>query len=260
MLILSHRFYFVGDEDLLEIIGNSKNVAKLQKHFKKMFAGVSSILLNEDNTEVLGISSREGEEIIYKTPVSITEHPKINEWLTLVEKEMRVTLAKLLAESVTEVTAFNKGTALDLGQYIDWIDRYQVGIKHILHITTFHYTLNTCKPGNLSLTVFFISPQAQLVVLSTQIAWSENIESALTTIAGGGEVKSMQGVLSNVEATLNMLADTVLMEQPPLRRRKLEHLVSGISLKRILKNVFRMVKTLSYHFHLRSQSWCTSVM
>lgn len=53
----------MGDEDLLEIIGNSKNVAKLQKHFKKMFAGVASILLNEDNTEVLGISSREGEEV-----------------------------------------------------------------------------------------------------------------------------------------------------------------------------------------------------
>lgn len=28
-----------------------------------MFAGVASILLNEDNTEVLGISSREGEEV-----------------------------------------------------------------------------------------------------------------------------------------------------------------------------------------------------
>lgn len=122
----------MGDEDLLEIIGNSKNVAKLQKHFKKMFAGVSSILLSEDNTVVLGISSREGEEILYKTPVSITEHPKINEWLTLVEKEMRVTLAKLLAESVTEVTSFNKGTAVDLSQYINWIDRYQVGTDSVL--------------------------------------------------------------------------------------------------------------------------------
>ena len=30
------RFYFVGDEDLLEIIGNTKNVPRLQKHFKKM--------------------------------------------------------------------------------------------------------------------------------------------------------------------------------------------------------------------------------
>lgn len=135
----------MGDEDLLEIIGNSKNVPKLQKHFKKMFAGVSSILLNEDNTVVLGISSREGEEILYKTPVSITDHPKINEWLTLVEKEMRVTLAKLLAESVTEVTAFNKGTAIDLSQYMTWIDSYQVCIEsmystrhQLYNIMSFH--------------------------------------------------------------------------------------------------------------------------
>lgn len=58
------RFYFVGDEDLLEIIGNSKNVARLQKHFKKMFAGVAAIILNEDNTIIRGIASREGEEVI----------------------------------------------------------------------------------------------------------------------------------------------------------------------------------------------------
>ncbi|OCT64951.1 cytoplasmic dynein 1 heavy chain 1 isoform X1 [Xenopus laevis] len=189
------RFYFVGDEDLLEIIGNSKNVAKLQKHFKKMFAGVSSIILNEDSSVVLGISSREGEEVLFKTPVSITRHPKINEWLTLVEKEMRVTLAKLLAESVTEVEIFGKSTSIDPAAYITWIDKYQ----------------------------------AQLVVLSAQIAWSENVESALSSVAmGGGGSSPLQSVLTNVEATLNVLADSVLMEQPPLRRRKLEHLITEL--------------------------------
>ena len=53
----------MGDEDLLEIIGNSKSVAKLQKHFKKMFAGVASVILNEEGDKVLGISSREGEQV-----------------------------------------------------------------------------------------------------------------------------------------------------------------------------------------------------
>jgi len=53
----------VGDEDLLEIIGNSKNIPRLQKHFKKMFAGVTAILLNEENTEILGLASKEGEEV-----------------------------------------------------------------------------------------------------------------------------------------------------------------------------------------------------
>lgn len=80
------RFYFVGDEDLLEIIGNSKNIPRLQKHFKKMFAGVSSIILNEDNTIVLGLCSKEAEEVRFVTPVSIAKHPKINDWLTEVSK------------------------------------------------------------------------------------------------------------------------------------------------------------------------------
>lgn len=53
----------MGDEDLLEIIGNSKNIPWLQKHFKKMFACVASIVLNEDNTLVMGLSSKEGERV-----------------------------------------------------------------------------------------------------------------------------------------------------------------------------------------------------
>lgn len=71
--------------------------------------------------------------------------------------------------------------------------------------------------------------QAQLVVLSAQIAWSENVETALSSIGGSGDAAPLHSVLSNVEVTLNVLADSVLMEQPPLRRRKLEHLVSPVS-------------------------------
>lgn len=64
------------------------------------------------------------------------------------------------------------------------------------------------------------------MVLSAQIAWSENVETALSSTSGNGDTAALQSVLSNVEVTLNVLADSVLMEQPPLRRRKLEHLVS----------------------------------
>lgn len=48
---------------MLEIIGNSKNIPRLQKHFKKMFAGVASIILNEDESHVVGLTSKEGEEV-----------------------------------------------------------------------------------------------------------------------------------------------------------------------------------------------------
>ncbi|XP_016305378.1 LOW QUALITY PROTEIN: cytoplasmic dynein 1 heavy chain 1-like [Sinocyclocheilus anshuiensis] len=97
-------------------------------------------------------------------------------------------------EKVDQSAGFNKSTGIDLSTYINWIDRYQ----------------------------------AQLVVLSTQIDWSENVESALTTIGGGEDMGPLQAVLANVKATLNLLADTVLMEQPPLRRKKLEHLITEL--------------------------------
>ena len=71
--------------------------------------------------------------------------------------------------------------------------------------------------------------QAQLVVLASQIAWSESCEEALQAISSSSNQKDlgpMMKVLRVVEATLNILADSVLQEQPPVRRRKLEHLVS----------------------------------
>ena len=76
----------------------------------------------------------------------------------------------------------------------------------------------------------YVAFQAQLVVLSAQVVWSENCDNALQQIekAGNSDMAPMENVLKIVEATLNVLADSVLQEQPPVRRRKLEHLVSSV--------------------------------
>lgn len=50
------------------------------------------------------------------------------------------------------------------------------------------------------------------------------VESGLVA-AANGDNGVLQQTLSQVEATLNVLADSVLQEQPLLRRKKLEHLV-----------------------------------
>ncbi|KAG1662035.1 Dynein heavy chain, cytoplasmic [Nymphon striatum] len=217
------RFYFVGDEDLLEIIGNSKNVARLQKHFKKMFAGVASIILNEDNTIIEGISSREGEEVKFSSPVSIAEHPKINEWLTMVEKEMRFTLAKYLALAVKDMSAFKHGK-IEAAPFLQWMDKYQ----------------------------------AQIVVLAAQIFWSEEVETALQKIVSqsSNEMTLLEGVLQTVESTLQVLADSVLQEQPPVRRKKLEHLITEFVHKRdvtriLIKNKVNTPKSFDWLSQMR---------
>lgn len=89
----------MGDEDLLEIIGNSKDVAIVQKHFTKMYAGITSLTSQKNEASqdlVLKMSSREGEVVEFKKSVNITEDPKINVWLTKVDNEMRMTLATFL--------------------------------------------------------------------------------------------------------------------------------------------------------------------
>lgn len=90
-----------------------------------MFAGVSSIVLNEEETLVTGLSSKEGEEVVFKKPVSLKENPKVNEWLTCVESEMRTSLATLLASAVKEIRQYNTDE-IDSNAYMGWVDKYQV--------------------------------------------------------------------------------------------------------------------------------------
>ena len=42
------RFYFIGDDDLLEILGQSKNPYVIQSHLKKLFAGIYSVKFNKE--------------------------------------------------------------------------------------------------------------------------------------------------------------------------------------------------------------------
>ena len=79
------RFYFVGDDDLLEIIGNSKDVKAVQRHFTKMYAGITA-LESEDNDNITGIVSREGEVVKYVSPVRVSEDSTIRVWLKKVDE------------------------------------------------------------------------------------------------------------------------------------------------------------------------------
>ncbi len=123
---------------------------------------------------------------MFKEPVNIVKNPKINQWLMMVEKAMRMNLATLLSQAVDGISHFNTDN-INPAQYMSWVDSYQ----------------------------------AQLVVLANQIAWSSSVEEVLQ----GG--RPVEGVLKVVQCTLTVLADSVLQEQPPVRRKKLEHLVSG---------------------------------
>ena len=117
------RFYFVGDEDLLELLGNSKDILRVQKHLKKMFAGIMAIEFDEQTRVISAMISREGEIVRLETPVDITQTPKVNDWLRRLEQEMHTTLSKLLFDSLSSHLDFS---AIKYEQYMLWLDKYPV--------------------------------------------------------------------------------------------------------------------------------------
>jgi dynein heavy chain 1 len=183
------RFYFVGDEDLLEIIGNSKDILRIMKHLKKMFAGINTIQLDEDLTQIQGMSSREGEEVVFSSPILLKEFPKINDWLAKIESEMQLSLAHLLTASVDELqTFYGISGKLSIVELQAWTEKYP----------------------------------AQLVTLAIQVAWTAAIEEAFES----GE--SLEGPLDTILQGLDLLADVVLTELAPVTRRKCEHLITEL--------------------------------
>ena len=66
-------------------------------------------------------------QVRFNTPVSIVDR-RINEWLSAVEEQIRVTLAMQLALAVEDVKAFN-AESIDSAKYLEWVDKYQVRTK-----------------------------------------------------------------------------------------------------------------------------------
>lgn len=93
------RLYFVGDEDLLEMIGNGGDIAHMQKHLSKMFAGINA--LRFDGTQISAVISKEGEVMELQNIVDASG--KAVEWLSQLQQEVSSTLAQEVRMMVHEL-------------------------------------------------------------------------------------------------------------------------------------------------------------
>ncbi|KAJ8670786.1 hypothetical protein QAD02_002045, partial [Eretmocerus hayati] len=93
------RFYFISNDDLLEILANSKKPELIQPHIKKLFEGIKNLKLGKSisgKSVAEGMSSAEGELVEFSQPV-LLEGP-VEQWLCKIEMAMRDNLREILRQ------------------------------------------------------------------------------------------------------------------------------------------------------------------
>uniref|UniRef100_A0A3Q1J7D9 Cytoplasmic dynein 2 heavy chain 1 n=1 Tax=Anabas testudineus TaxID=64144 RepID=A0A3Q1J7D9_ANATE len=93
------RFYFIGDDDLLEILGQATNPTVIQSHLKKLFAGIHSVVFDDQCQHIVAMCSLEGEIVPLRNLIRISSNVEV--WLSELSAEMKETLKHLLYECVS---------------------------------------------------------------------------------------------------------------------------------------------------------------
>jgi dynein heavy chain 1 len=213
------RLYFIGDEDLLEIIGNSKDVARIEKHLKKLFAGIAGLLYDSDNSMIIGVRSREGEELLLGSKISLAKFSKAVDLLVKLEEETKLSISANLKSSVVDLKKLMSGDITE-ESYLDWIQQYP----------------------------------AQVLVLSSQVDWTFTVNDALADVGS-----QLPGLRDKTASLLELLAGLVLKDISIVNRRKCEALVTELIHQRdIISQLldervkdaddFLWLSQLTYHF------------
>ncbi|CAC9696072.1 dynein heavy chain, putative [Plasmodium sp. DRC-Itaito] len=194
------RFYFVGDEDLLEMIGNSKDAKIIQRNVNKMFAGINSFILKENTNDIiLGMSSREGEEVLFLEPLNISSFNTLKEWLIVLEKSMKSSLEFYLNEAAKEILEMDmiECTKNENNKILLWSEKY---------------------PN-------------QIILLCLQILWTTNIENELINFSKNSSDESNTLFNKSEKICLNLLeflAVNVVKQKDHRTRQKFVQMITEL--------------------------------
>lgn len=99
------RFYFVAQNDLLDILSNGNNPAKVMVHMPKIFQAIDTLELKEsaaggeDRPSAMGIHSSVGKEYVdFSEPLKLER--KVENYLQDVIDRMRLSIKTIASDSL----------------------------------------------------------------------------------------------------------------------------------------------------------------
>nr|XP_013047409.2 dynein axonemal heavy chain 1 isoform X1 [Anser cygnoides]XP_047928500.1 dynein axonemal heavy chain 1 isoform X1 [Anser cygnoides]XP_047928502.1 dynein axonemal heavy chain 1 isoform X1 [Anser cygnoides]XP_047928506.1 dynein axonemal heavy chain 1 isoform X1 [Anser cygnoides] len=91
------RFYFLSDDELLEILSQTKDPTAVQPHLRKCFENIAQLQFQED-LQITHMYSAEGEEVKLFAPIYPTD--SVEDWLLEVEKSMKASIRDNIERSI----------------------------------------------------------------------------------------------------------------------------------------------------------------
>ncbi|KAG5895230.1 hypothetical protein JTB14_003447 [Gonioctena quinquepunctata] len=94
------RFFFLSNDELLEILSETKDPLRVQPHLKKCFEGIHLLDFNKDE-EILGMISAEKEKVPFSGKITPADAKgMVEKWLVQVEAVMIQSLMDIIKESM----------------------------------------------------------------------------------------------------------------------------------------------------------------
>uniref|UniRef100_F6YZ23 Dynein axonemal heavy chain 2 n=1 Tax=Monodelphis domestica TaxID=13616 RepID=F6YZ23_MONDO len=182
------RFYFLSNDDLLEILGQSRNPEAVQPHLKKCFDNIKSLRMQKmggvsSKWEGIGMFSGDGEYIDFLHAV-LLEGP-VEGWLCDVERAMRNTLRDLLRNCRIALKKF-------LSKRDKWVKDW---------------------PG-------------QMVITSSQIQWTTDVTKSLQVAKERSDKKVLKVMRKKQVSVLNKYSEAIRGNLTKILRLKIVALVT----------------------------------
>mmetsp|Transcript_20668 Transcript_20668/g.31553 ORF Transcript_20668/g.31553 Transcript_20668/m.31553 type:complete len:698 (-) Transcript_20668:2978-5071(-) len=100
------RFFFLANEDLLQILAQTKNPRLVQAHMDKCFEGIQRVQFT-DQDHVYGMISAEQEIVGFMKKIDVNEGDKkgnVEKWMLEIESQMITSLRDLAKQALTSYT------------------------------------------------------------------------------------------------------------------------------------------------------------
>ncbi|KAL1115990.1 hypothetical protein AAG570_005485 [Ranatra chinensis] len=139
------RFFFLSNDEMLEILSETKDPLRVQPHLRKCFEGISKLGFDKE-LNIYSMFSAEGEEIPVVSQISTAEaRGSVEKWLIQVESQMMISIRHVIEKSFKSYTTRYRSKWV-----VSWPGQVVLCVSQIYWTSEVHACLRRQRPSILN--------------------------------------------------------------------------------------------------------------